>query len=60
MLEEIAEHGNVQLKNIKTNQFDKPSLLIADLYFKLMGLKTDIVSESYYSVDKIRAAMHDD
>lgn len=60
MLEEIAEHGNVQLKNIKTNQFDKPSLLMADLYFKLMGLKTDIVSESYYSVDKIRAAMHAD
>ena len=60
MLQEIASTGSVQLKNIKTNQFDKPSLLQADLYFKLMGLKTDIVSESYYSVDKIRAAMHDD
>jgi len=60
MLQEIASTGSVSLKNVKTNQFDKPSLLQADLYFKLMGLKTDIISESYYSVDKIRAVMHND
>ena len=60
MLAEIASTGSVSLKNVKTNQFDKPSLLQADLYFKLMGLKTDIISESYYSVDKIRAVMHND
>lgn len=60
MLEEISSTGSVKLSDIKTNQFDKPSLLQADLYFKLMGFKTDIVSPSYYSVDKIRAAMHDD
>ena len=60
MLQEISSTGSVSLKNIKTNQFDKPSLLQADIYFKLMGLKTDILSESYYSIDKIRAAMHAD
>jgi hypothetical protein len=60
MLQEIASTGSVSLKNVKTNQFDKPSLLQADLYFKLMGLKTDIISESYYSVDKIRSVMHND
>jgi hypothetical protein len=54
MLQEIASTGSVSLKNVKTNQFDKPSLLQADLYFKLMGLKTDIVSESYYSVEKVK------
>ena len=58
MLSEISKTGSVQLQNIKTNVFDKPTLLQADIYFKLMGLKTDIVSESYYSVEKIRAAMH--
>ena len=60
MLSEIAKNGSVSLEAVKTSPFDKPSLLQADLYFKLMGLKTDIVSESYYSVAKIRAAMHSD
>ena len=53
----IAETGNVRLADIKTNVYDKPTLLQADLYFMAMGLKTDIISESYYSVDKVRQAM---
>ena len=58
MLSEIAEHGSVKLENIKTNVYDKPSVMKADLYFMAMGLKTDLISESYYSIEKIRAAMH--
>jgi hypothetical protein len=58
MISEIAERGSVKLENIKTNAYDKPTLLKADLYFMAMGLKTDLVSESYYSIDKVRAAMH--
>lgn len=58
MISEIAERGSVKLENIKTNTYDKPTLLKADLYFMAMGLKTDLVSESYYSIDKVRAAMH--
>lgn len=57
MLSSISEHGSVKLENIKTNAYDKPTLLLADMYFKAMGLKTDIVSESYYSVSKVRVAM---
>ena len=57
MLMSIAETGNVRLADIKTNVYDKPTLLQADLYFMAMGLKTDIISESYYSVDKVRQAM---
>lgn len=59
MLSEIAEHGSVKLENIKTNAYDKPTLMKADLYFMAMGLKTDLVSESYYSIEKVRAAMHE-
>lgn len=59
MLSEIAEHGSVELEKIKTNVYDKPSVLKADLFFMAMGIKTDIVSESYYSVEKIRKAMND-
>lgn len=58
MLSEIAEHGSVQLEHIKTNPYDKPTLLKTDLYFMAMGLKTDLVTESYYSIEKVRAAMH--
>lgn len=58
MLAEIAEHGSVKLENIKTNVYDKPTLMKTDLYFMAMGLKTDLISESYYSIEKIRAAMH--
>ena len=58
MLESIAETGSVKLEDIKTNAYDKPTLLQTDLYFMAMGLKTDIISESYYSIDKVRSAMN--
>lgn len=57
MIQQIAEHGSVKLADIKTNVYDKPTLLQADLYFKAMGLKTDLISESYYSIESIRSAM---
>lgn len=57
MLMSIAETGNVKLSDIKTSVYDKPTLLQADLYFMAMGLKTDIISETYYSIDKVRQAM---
>ena len=58
MISKISETGSVKLADIKTSIFDKPTLLKADMYFIAMGLKTDLVSESYYSVDKIRKAMN--
>ena len=54
MLKEIAETGSVKLADIKTNAYDKPTLLMADMYFMAMGLKTDLISESYYGVGKIK------
>ena len=57
VLSSINEHGSVKLADVKTNAYDKPTLLLADMYFKAMGLKTDIVSPSYYSVNKVRKAM---
>jgi len=54
MLEAISETGSVKLEDIKTNKFDKPTLLKTDILFMCMGLKTDIVSDSYYSTKKIR------
>ena len=57
VLNSINERGSVKLSDIKTNAYDKPTLLLADMYFKAMGIKTDIVSESYYSVAKVRKAM---
>lgn len=57
MLKSIAENGSVRLADIKTNAYDKPTLLAADMYFMAMGLKTDLISESYYSVEKVKAAM---
>lgn len=57
MISQIAETGSVKLSDIKTNQFDKPTLLKTDLFLMAMGLKTDIISESYYSIDKIKTAM---
>ena len=56
MLRSIAETGSVKLADIKTNSYDKPTLLAADLYFAAMGLKTDLISESYYSVEKVKTA----
>ena len=57
MLKSIAENGSVRLADIKTNAYDKPTLLAADMYFMAMGLKTDLISESYYSVEKVKVAM---
>lgn len=57
MLSSIAETGSVKLADIKTGVYDKPTLLQADLFFAAMGLKTDLISESYYSVDNMRTAM---
>ena len=58
MLKEIAETGSVKLEDVKTNAFDKPTLLAADLYFSAMGLKTDLISPSYYSYNNIRQVMN--
>lgn len=57
MIASIAEHGSVKLEDIKTNAYDKPTLMQADLFFKAMGLKTDLISESYYSIESVRTAM---
>lgn len=58
MMSKIAETGSVKLADVKTSIFDKPTLLKADMYLIAMGLKTDLVSESYYSISKIRNAMN--
>ena len=55
MLSQIAETGSVKLSDIKTNVYDKPTLLAADMYFMAMGIKTDLISESYYSVEKVKS-----
>lgn len=60
MLRSIAETGSVKLADIKTNAYDKPTLLAADLYFAAMGLKTDLISESYYSVEHVKSAFEGD
>ena len=57
MLQEIAETGSCKLEDCKTGMYDKPSLLLADVYFMCMGIKTDLISESYYSIDRVRSAM---
>lgn len=59
MLEEISRSGSVKLENIKTGVYDKPTLLQTDLYLKAMGIKTDLISESYYSIEKLHNAMRD-
>lgn len=57
MLSQISEKGSVKLSDIKTNVYDKPTLLKADIFFKMMGLKTDIVSPAYYSIAKYKSNM---
>lgn len=57
MLDEISRSGSVRLEDIKTGLYDKPTLLQTDLYLKAMGVKTDLISESYYSVEKLHNAM---
>lgn len=60
MLEQISESGSCQLKDIKTNALDKPTILKTDLFLKAMGIKTDIVSEGYYNLANIRATFTED
>jgi hypothetical protein len=60
MTAEIAEKGSVSLSDIKTGVFDKPTLLQADLFLSAMGIKTDLISESYYAINKIRNAMNNE
>lgn len=57
MVSAIAETGSVALENIKTSVYDKPSLVQADMYMMAMGIKTDLISSSYYSIEKIRSAI---
>jgi hypothetical protein len=58
MISSISETGSVKLSDIKTSAYDKPTLLKTDIFLRAMGYKTDIVSESYYSIDKVRAALN--
>jgi hypothetical protein len=58
MIASIAETGSVKLSDIKTSAYDKPSLMKTDIFLRAMGYKTDIISESYYSIDKVRAALN--
>ena len=57
MISQISETGSVRLEDIKTNSYDKPTVLKADIYLRAMGFKTDMVSEAYYSIDRMRAAL---
>lgn len=57
MLDEISRTGSVRLEDIKTGVYDKPTLLQTDLFLKAMGVKTDIISESYYSIEKLHDTM---
>lgn len=59
MITSINEKGSAKLADIKTNIYDKPTLLMTDILFKCMGLKTDIITESYYNIDKVRSAIND-
>ena len=60
MTAEISEKGSVSLSDIKTGVFDKPTLLQVDLFLSAMGIKTDLISESYYAINKIRNAMNNE
>lgn len=57
MLSEISKTGSCKLDDIKTSMYDKPTLIKTDLYLMAMGLKTDLISESYLSIDKIKSAI---
>ena len=59
MLDEISRTGSVKLEDIKTGVYDKPTLLQTDLFLKAMGVKTDLISESYYSIERLHANMYD-
>ena len=57
MINQISETGSTRLEDVKTNSFDKPTVLKSDIYLRAMGFKTDMVSEAYYSIDRIRETM---
>lgn len=57
MVSAIAETGSVRLEDVKTTIYDKPTLLKADIFLRAMGYKTDMISESYYSIDRIRHSL---
>jgi hypothetical protein len=59
MLDEISRTGSVKLEDIKTGVYDKPTLMQTDLFLKAMGVKTDLISESYYSIERLHANMYD-
>lgn len=58
MIASISETGSCKLADIKTTAYDKPTLLKSDIFLRAMGFKTDLVSESYYSIDRVRAALN--
>lgn len=58
MVSKISETGSARLEDIKTNVFDKPTVLTADILLRAMGFKTDMVSESYYSIDRMRKTLN--
>lgn len=58
MLSTIAETGSVQLGDVKSTVYDKPTVLKTDIFLRAMGYKTDIVSEAYYSIDRMRSALN--
>lgn len=57
MLDAISRNGSVRLEDIKTGVYDKPTLLQTDLFLKAMGVKTDLISESYYSIERLHNNM---
>ena len=57
MLDSISMTGNVRLEDIKTGVYDKPTVLQTELFLNAMGIKTDLISESYFSIDRIRSTM---
>lgn len=59
MIRSISTNGSVKLADIKTGIYDKPTVIQMDLYLNAMGIKTDIVSPSYYAVGKIKTIQQD-
>lgn len=57
MISQISETGSARLEDIKTSSYDKPTVLKADIFLRAMGFKTDMVSEAYYSIDRMRKSL---
>jgi hypothetical protein len=57
MLKHINETGSIKsLDDIKTSVYDKGTVLKADMFLTAMGIKTDLVTESYMAIDKVKHA----